>query len=76
MAESRPWKWQDINSRARAGKNETITRNKEKKQKRYLHDTVRNLHEKFCIEKGMISYSAFCKPKVFWVVLAVDTYRL
>ena len=63
---------EDINSRASAGKNETITRNKEKKQKRYLNDTVRNLHKKFCTEKGMISYSAFRKLKPFWVVPAVE----
>ena len=58
----------EFNNRASAGKKETITRNKEKKQKRYLNDTVRNLHRRFCSEKGIISYSAFRKFKAFWVV--------
>jgi len=63
---------EDINSRASAGKKETVTRNKEKKQKRYLNDTLKNLHKKFCAEKGMISYSAFCKFRPFWVVQSVE----
>ena len=63
---------EDINSRASAGKRETITRNKDKKHKRYLNDTIKNLHKKFCAEKGIISYSAFRKFKPFWVVESVE----
>lgn len=63
---------EDINSRASAGKNETITRNKERKQKRYLCDSIKNLHKKFCVEKGPISYSSFRKRKPFWVVQAIE----
>ncbi len=40
----------DENSRLTAGKSQTITRNKIKKQKRFLNDTLRNLHRKFLIE--------------------------
>ena len=63
---------EDIHSRATAGKNETITRNKEKKQKRYLNGTVKALHKTFCAKRGPISYSAFRKLKPFWVVESVD----
>jgi len=59
---------EDINSRASAGKSETITRNKVKKQKRYLNDSIKNLHKKFCLEKVSVSYCAFRKLKPFWVV--------
>lgn len=37
---------QDINSTTAPGKNETITRNKIKKTKRCLTDSLRNLHKK------------------------------
>jgi hypothetical protein len=63
---------QDINSHASAGRKETIMRNKEKKQKRYLNDTVKNIHKKFCREMGPISYTAFRKLKPFWIVQSVD----
>jgi len=63
--------FEDINSRESAGK-KRITRNKEKKQKRYLSDTIKNLHKKFSAEKGMISYSAFLKLKPFWVVESLE----
>jgi hypothetical protein len=63
---------EDINSRASAGKNETITRNKDKKQKRYLSDTVKNLHKKFCVQKGKMSYSSFRKFRPFWVVESME----
>jgi hypothetical protein len=60
---------QDINSRPSPGKKETVTKNKVKMQKRYLNDTVKNLHEKFCKETNIkISYPAFNKMKPFWVV--------
>ena len=60
---------EDINSRPAAGKKETITRNKVKMQKRYLNDSIKNLHAKFVDEKSIkISYDAFRKLKPFWVV--------
>ena len=59
----------DDNSRVKAGKKATITRNKEKKQLRLLNDSLRNLHDKFLIEqKHKISYSKFCAYKPFWVI--------
>ncbi|KAL0829678.1 hypothetical protein ABMA28_003184 [Loxostege sticticalis] len=59
----------DDNSRMTAGKKECITRNKEKKQKRFLANTLKNLHKK-CLENHqyVVSYSFFCKNKPFWVV--------
>ena len=63
---------EDINSRASAGRNETITRNGDKKQKRYLNDNIKILHSKFCKDIGPISYNAFRMLKPFWVVTAVD----
>lgn len=59
----------DGNSRVKAGKKATITRNKEKKQLRLLNDSLKNLHAKFLIEKNLkISYSKFCSLKPYWVV--------
>lgn len=59
-------------SRLTAGKKETITKKKIKKQKRLLNDSLKNLHKKFTIEypkyKNM-SYSLFCKFRPFWIVL-------
>ncbi|KAK2840949.1 hypothetical protein Q7C36_012528 [Tachysurus vachellii] len=38
-------------------------------QKRFLVDTMRNLHRKFLAENNMrISYSSFCRLRPFWVV--------
>lgn len=57
-------------SRATAGKKETVTRCKNKMQKRLLLDTLTNTHVKFCSEflEHKISYSLFCRLKPFWVV--------
>ena len=41
----------DSNSRASAGKRETITHKKDKRLKRYFNNSVKNLHKKFCTEK-------------------------
>lgn len=50
----------DNNSRCAAGKKECITRNKIKKQKRYLLDSLKNLHHKFLKTNSMtIGYSSF-----------------
>lgn len=40
----------DENSRLCPGKKDTITRNKDKRQKRYLNDSLLNLHKEFCLE--------------------------
>lgn len=60
----------DENSRLTAGKAQTITRGKKKKQKRFLNDTLRNLHRKFLIDHphSSLSYSLFCRLRPFWVV--------
>lgn len=61
-------------SRMTSGKKEFITRNKIKKQKRYLNDTLHNLHQKFTLRfpQHNISYSFFCKLRAtfaFWAVI-------
>ena len=60
---------QDDVSRASAGKKETKTWKKQKKQKRYLLDTMKNLHLRFKRDTGCnICYSTFIKNKPFFVV--------
>ncbi|KAI7792928.1 hypothetical protein IRJ41_022844 [Triplophysa rosa] len=65
-----PFLTRDENSRLTAGKSQTITRGKIKKQKRFLNDTMRNSYRKFLIESSNcnISYSLFCRMRPFWVV--------
>lgn len=58
-------------STATAGKKETITRKKEKRQKRYLTDTMRNLYKKYLKEspaKSKISYTTFTRLRPFHVI--------
>lgn len=57
-------------SRMTTGKKKTITRQKIKMQKRFLVDTMKNLHRKYLAENNMthISYAAFCRLRPFWVV--------
>ena len=56
-------------SRITTGRKQTITRNKVKMQKRFLVDTIRNLHRRFLAENNVrISYPAFCRQRPFWVV--------
>jgi hypothetical protein len=51
------------------GKKDCITQAKEKKQKRYLCNSMKFLHRKFCVENNfVISYLSFCKLKPFWIV--------
>jgi hypothetical protein len=59
----------DDNSRITTGKKQTITKNKEKKQKRLLLDTMVNLHEKFDAEniESNISYVTFTRLRPFWI---------
>lgn len=60
----------DDNSRLTAGKSQTITRGKIKKHKRFLNDTMKNLHRKFLLESpnNSVCYSLFCRMRPFWVV--------
>lgn len=61
-------------SRSSAGKKETITRFKIKKQKRFLNDDMKHLHAKSLSENPEmgILYSFFCRVKPFWVVKATE----
>lgn len=59
----------DANSRQAAGKKEFVTRKQIKKQKRYLLDNMKNLHDKFLKTVPFkISYSLFTRLRPFWVV--------
>lgn len=55
-------------SRATAGKKETRTKNKEKIQKRYLLDTMKNLHKRYIHEGGECSYTSFTRFRPFYIV--------
>ncbi|CAG9103840.1 unnamed protein product [Plutella xylostella] len=60
----------DDNSRLCSGKKEFIVRNKTRKQKRYLNDSLLNLHKKFLKTTSLaISYPAFCKLRPFYVLV-------
>lgn len=68
----------DESSRLTAGKKETITKKKIKKQKRLLNDSLKSLHKKFIIEYPKytnMSYSLFCKFRPFWIVPPSVTNR-
>lgn len=60
---------QDDVSTQSPGKKDYITRNKIQKQKRYLQNSLKYLHKKFCEDSEfVISYTSFCRLKPFWVV--------
>ena len=60
---------EDANSCMAPGKNDTITCKNVKKQKRYLVDSLENLHTNFLkSHKFRILYTSFCHLKPFWVV--------
>lgn len=60
----------DENSYLSLGKRDTITRKKIKKQRRYLTNSLKYLHKKFCEgNKLVLSYSMFCKMRPFWVLI-------
>lgn len=60
---------QDDSSRLTAGKKETVTKNKIKKQKRLLNDSLLNLYKKFITDTGMkMSYAFFCRHRPFWIL--------
>ena len=60
----------DVNSTPAAGKKETITRKKQKKQRRYLTDTMLNLYENFKAQEPSVamSYTTFTRLRPFYVV--------
>lgn len=59
----------DDSSRSTAGKKETITRFKQKKQIRLLNESLINLHKKFVTQTNLkISYKTFCRYRPFWVL--------
>lgn len=59
----------DESSRLTAGKKETITKKKIKKQIRLLNDTMLNLYAKFKnTVNRKISYSLFCRYRPFWII--------
>lgn len=59
----------DCNSRLCPGKKDSITKNKIKKQKRFLLDSMKNLFSRFIQTKNIkISYTMFCRLRPFWVV--------
>lgn len=66
---------EDSNSRLCPGKNDVVTRKKEKKQKRLLSATMKELHGKFLKLHPDISYAAFCKCRPFWIVYPSVTNR-
>lgn len=67
----------DDNSRITTGKKQTVTKNKLKKQKRLLLDSMTNLHEKFCAEyvDNVISYTVFTRHRPFWVRMPTSKDR-
>nr|CAH7751847.1 unnamed protein product [Callosobruchus chinensis] len=57
-------------SRLTAGK-KTNTRQKQKKQMRYLNDSLKNLHKQFLETSNFkkMSYQRFCMFRPFWIVI-------
>lgn len=67
---------EDENSRICPGKNEFVSKGKIKKQKRYLTDSLKNLHKKYiATSQYKISYSSFCKLRPFWIRIASVNIR-
>lgn len=61
----------DSYSRLGAGKKEYITRKQERKQKRYVLQSLLGLYEKFHQNKNFkLSYQTFCRLRPFWIVAA------
>lgn len=59
----------DENSMISPAVNDTITRKKIKKQKRYLCDSLEKLHQKYNAQSPQrlrISYASFCRVRPFW----------
>ena len=60
----------DDNSRITTGRNDTVSRKGEKKQRRLLTETLQNLHAKFVKENplNVLSYATFCLLRPYWIV--------
>lgn len=66
----------DETSRLCPGKFDFIKRNKIKKQKRLLNDSIKNLYKVFLSRsQTKISYATFCRYRPFWVVQPSVTKR-
>nr|CAI5841458.1 unnamed protein product [Callosobruchus analis] len=65
----------DKYSRLCAGKKEFVKKNKIRKQKRYLLDTLRNIYKEFLKSGHAISYSSFARLRPFWIVAPKVTDR-
>lgn len=70
MKHIRQFYLREDNSSSTAGKKETITRRKVKKQICILRDTCKNLHKKYLCENELntVSYTTFLRLKPFWVI--------
>ena len=63
-------------SRMTSGIRNTVTVNKQRRQRRVLNDTLRNLHVKFLSETSeKLSYTTFCRLRPFWVKHPTDRDR-
>lgn len=71
LSEVKEFFLRDDVSRITAGKKETITKCKQKMQRRFLLDCLMNLHCKFLAENPSrkISYALFCRSRPFWVLI-------
>ncbi|CAH0407069.1 unnamed protein product [Chilo suppressalis] len=67
---------EDDNSRLAADKKEYIKKGRITKQKRYLSDTLINLHKKFLATHSYaLGYSTFCRIRPFWIVYPKESNR-
>ncbi|CAG4981741.1 unnamed protein product [Colias eurytheme] len=61
----------DENSSFTAGKKEFVKKNGVKHQKRYLNDSLANLHKKFISSCSFpLSFATFCRFRPFWILPA------
>lgn len=59
----------DETSTQAPGKNDCIGPKQQKKQKRYLNNSLQFLHRKFCeTHSFVVSYALFCRLRPFWVI--------
>ena len=66
----------DDNSRIMSGLKNTVTVKKNKKQRRILNDSLKNLHLKYLSENNpSLSYTLFCRLRPFWVVFPTERDR-
>ena len=73
LEDVRSFYMREDNSVIVAGIKRTKTLKKEKKRRRILKDTLKNLHAKKNCSK--LSYSSFCRLKPFWIVSPVESDR-